>query len=147
MDGIQAAVARGIYGAFPMAERDSMLYWLSKVAREQREAGERKQVHVAASANVDQSTIWRFEQGTSWTRDIDATIAAYADDLGMTPIEIWTHAVNLWHADDATEPVGGAPQAPTGELARRLQDAPTNQQSPASTQTPKAGDDLAGSGA
>lgn len=76
-----------------------MLPWIGGAARAAREAGGRKQVHIAATLGVDQSTIGRFEGGRAWPRDPDKVIAAYADDLDITPLEIWDAALRMWRAD------------------------------------------------
>lgn len=80
-------------------DTDSMLYWLAEVARDARKTAGRKQVHIAAStqAGVDQSTITRFEKRSGgWPRNPDATIKAYADDLDVSPRELWRAALELW---------------------------------------------------
>lgn len=123
----QAGSIWDAYGAVLVPDYDSMLPFLAAAAVELRKAAERKQVHVAASANLDQSTIWRFERGESWPRDPDSIIGAYADDLGITAGEIWARGLGLWEAASApTRPEGaddrtatGTP-APGGELGRRL---------------------------
>jgi hypothetical protein len=123
----QAGSIGAAYGAVLVPSRDSMLPFLAAAAVELRTAAERKQVHVAASADLDQSTIWRFERGESWPRDPDQIIRAYADDLGVTAEEIWARGLGLWEAASApTRPEGadtrtesGTP-APGGELGRRL---------------------------
>lgn len=87
-----------------------MLFWLSRACRAAREAAGRKQVHVAASADVDQSTIARFEKQTAWPRHTDRVVAAYADDLDIGAIDLWQEAMRLWlaerdgSADDAPVP-------------------------------------------
>lgn len=74
----------------------TMSYWLARAAKAAREAADRKQVHVAASANKDQSSIYRFEQGKSWPQDTDLLVAAYADDLDIDPIDLWQAALDMW---------------------------------------------------
>lgn len=83
-----------------------MLYWLAQAAKQAREAAGRKQVHVAASANKDQSSIYRFEAAQGWSRDTDLILAAYADDLDIDPLDIWETAIRLWResGDQATVP-------------------------------------------
>lgn len=81
----------------PVANDDTMLYWLAKAAKGLREAAGRKQVHVAAGADVDQSSVWRFEEKGRWPRDPDKIIRAYADDLDIEPIQIWGEAIRLWN--------------------------------------------------
>lgn len=78
---------------------DTMIYWLARAARELREGAEppRKQVHVAAALSIDQSTVYRFEQGESWPRQTDAVVAAYAEDLDIDDArEIWELALRMW---------------------------------------------------
>jgi hypothetical protein len=73
-----------------------MLYWLSLAAKQMREEADRLQVHVAASLSKNQSTIARFEDAQGWPRNVDLTVAAYADDLGVHPRELWARALELW---------------------------------------------------
>jgi hypothetical protein len=81
-----------------------MSYWLAAAARELREQADRKQVHVAAGADVDQSTVWRFEHSGTFPRNVDSLIAAYAEDLSMSPIEIWAKALEMWREANGSEP-------------------------------------------
>lgn len=80
-----------------------MIYWLAQAAKELREAADRKHVHIAASMSKDQSTVYRFEAAAGWPRDTDVFIAAYADDLDITPLQIWERALKLWkeHGEQA----------------------------------------------
>lgn len=99
----QARIARRAYGACmaPVASPDSMLYWLGSTCRKAREAAGRKGVSIAASVKpepVDQSTISRFEKGLAWPRDADKFVNAYADDLDIDALVLWTQAVEDWHA-------------------------------------------------
>lgn len=112
-----------------------MLFWLAQAAREARNAAGRRQVHVAASTikGVDQSTIARFEKHTAWPRDPDATIRAYADDLDVAPVELWSAALEMWRAFEAMPP---------DEKARRLAELEaqrTNGQRQAPRTTQRAG--------
>jgi transcriptional regulator with XRE-family HTH domain len=77
-----------------------MLYWLGIVAREAREARDRKQVHIAAVLGVNQMTVSRFEQGRAWPRDPDQIIAAYAEDLDLDPRDLWEEACRRWRTND-----------------------------------------------
>lgn len=79
-----------------MAE-DTFIYWLAHAAKELREKADRKQVHIAAAMSIDQSSIYRFEQGRNWPRDPDLVVAAYAEDLDIDdPREIWELALTMW---------------------------------------------------
>lgn len=78
------------------ASRDVMLSWLAITLRDARIQAGRKQVHIAAEANMDQASINRFEQGRSWPRDVDRIVAAYARDLNVEPRELWRAALDRW---------------------------------------------------
>lgn len=80
-------------------DRNSMLYWLAEAAKEARTAISRKQVHVAASADTDQSTVARFEKRIAWPRDPDRIVKAYADDLDFDSLDLWEQAVRMWRED------------------------------------------------
>lgn len=99
----QAQEVKAAYCA-PTVSEDTMLYWLARAAKELRIAAGRKQVHVAASIDKDQSTIWRFEKGEGWPRETDLFVAGYADDLDIEPIDIWARALDMWreHGQQAT---------------------------------------------
>lgn len=73
-----------------------MLYWIGRACREQRVAKGRTQGNVAASLGVDSATVGRFERGERWSRDPDAMVGAYADDLDITPIALWALAIERW---------------------------------------------------
>jgi TPR repeat protein len=80
----------------PMAD-DTMIYWLAQAAKDLRERARRKPVHVAAAMSIDQSTIYRFEQGQNWPRDTDLVIAAYAEATKLKdPREVWDLALKMW---------------------------------------------------
>lgn len=84
--------------------KDTMLFWLAQAAKELREAAGRKQVHIAAEINKDQSTIYRFEQGQGWPRETDLFVAGYAADLDISPMDIWAKGLQMWQeaGDSAT---------------------------------------------
>lgn len=73
-----------------------MLYWLAAVVKEARLADGKKRVHYAAAADVDQSTITRFENATSWPRDPGELVNTYAELLGVPAVELWRKAVDHW---------------------------------------------------
>lgn len=81
-----------------------MAYWLAKACAQARSTGGRLQVHVAASANLSQSSVDRFEDGTVWPRNPDRYIDAYADDLDVSPIDLWRAAIQMWEEDLASQP-------------------------------------------
>jgi hypothetical protein len=99
----QAAFAYGVQDPLPMPN-DHMLHWLARAAKRLREHAGRKQVHIAAALDRDQSTIYRFEQNGmpdgpffGWPGEGRRYIAAYADDLGIKdPQAIWLLALEMW---------------------------------------------------
>lgn len=105
----------------PRMDHNAMLPYLARAARDARMAKARKQVHVAASLDRDQSTVARFEKAAGgngvkigWPTNPDAMVAAYADDLDISPLEIWRTALDLWASE----------QPPAAEPADRLVDPP-----------------------
>lgn len=99
----QAQQVEAAYGPAVAVERDAMLYWLARAAKQLREAAGRKTIHIAARANgeeaVDQSTIWRFEQARAWPKKPDEMVQAYAEDLDVDPFLVWEEALRLWRDD------------------------------------------------
>lgn len=43
-------------------------------------------------------TIERFEKGTTWPTDPQATVNAYAEATGVPAIELWQMAISNWRA-------------------------------------------------
>lgn len=86
------------------ADTESMLFWLTRAARARRVGAGRKQVHIAASADKDQSTVYRFEKAQSWPRDTDVFVEAYADDLDVEAIDLWSEALEMWRRYAALSP-------------------------------------------
>lgn len=84
----------------PPLGKDAMIYWLAQAAKAERLRRGRKQVHIAAAIDRDQSTVNRFEQGEHWPRDPDEILAGYAEDLEIDPWDLWARAVRL-HAEHA----------------------------------------------
>jgi hypothetical protein len=74
----------------------TMTYWLAWAAKETRVNSGRKPRHVSHRLDRDQGTIMRFEAHQNMPHDLDAVIAAYAEDCGTTPTEIWKRALDLW---------------------------------------------------
>lgn len=96
----QARVSSDLYAA-PVVAEDTMIHWLALAAKQAREAAGRKQVHVAAAMDKNQSTVYRFEQGLSWPRDTELFVAAYAEDLDLDPLFLWESALELWRTRGA----------------------------------------------
>jgi hypothetical protein len=109
-----------------------MLPWLAQAARELREERGRKLVNVASSLGASESTVWRFENAVGWPERPDLMIAAYADDLDLEPLAIWTRALELWRTAGAEAP------APPGALGRELVADTTSAGSPQRRRRPRA---------
>lgn len=111
----------------PAMAADTMIFWLAQAAKELREAKQRKQVHIAATINRDQSTIYRFEYGDAWPRQIDLIIAGYADDLDIDDARvIWRKALEMWEAQGKAPSVPdliASSNSPAGEFGQALDDA------------------------
>lgn len=128
--------------------RDVMSYWLAVAAGELREAKSRKMVHVASQLSKSESSLSRFERHLVNPRNLDATVAAYARDLEMRPIDIWARALDLWRADEGggvKQGAAGAPPEPGGEVGRRIEDVPPSAEDPRPQANPAAEDDQRGS--
>lgn len=97
----QAQAREDAYAPGSMSAEGTMTFWLATAAKELREAAGRKQVHIAATMNKDQSTVYRFEQGETIPRELNLFVAAYADDLDITAIQIWERALELWREAEA----------------------------------------------
>jgi hypothetical protein len=78
----------------------AMLYWIAEACKEARIEAGRHQVHIAASLSTNQSTIFRFEEHEGQPRSIDATVAAYGDDLKLDPRQLWARALEMWIAGE-----------------------------------------------
>lgn len=83
-----------------------MRYWVAEAAKQARVAADRKMVHVAAQASMDQSSIYRFENHHVFPDRIDLTIAAYAADLDIEPWDIWEQALKMWRESGDQASVG-----------------------------------------
>lgn len=79
----------------------AMVQWLAQAAKEARTEGGRKIIHIAVVADMDPSTIWRFESG-HWPRDPDLIVDAYAAELEIDPRVLWSRALELWDEDEHT---------------------------------------------
>jgi len=113
-----------------------MLYWLAQTCREARLAAGRKQVHIGASADVDQSTVNRFENAVAWPRNADRLVEAYAADLELEPIDLWQAALSRWldHISEIgdeyvrSQAGGEAPTVEEADDALHLGDLDSNDQ-------------------
>lgn len=73
-----------------------MLQHLGRACREARIAGGLRQIDVATRAGTTHASISRFEAGEYWPRNPDAWVDAYAVELGVTSLELWSDAFARW---------------------------------------------------
>lgn len=73
-----------------------MLEHIGEASRDARRQAGLRQLDVATTAGVSHVTISRFERGKSWPLDPDRVVAAYAEELRVDPIELWTAALDRW---------------------------------------------------
>ena len=92
---MQAGSHRAAYRAFVPRKPRRFMEALALAARQARIDAGRKQVHVAAALDADQSTVARFERGQR-PRDLEAMLLAYSDDTGLSPRELVERALDLW---------------------------------------------------
>lgn len=81
-----------------------MIKFLAAAAKNFREAADPKVkiIRIAVTADLDPSTIWRFEQG-HWPRDPDRVLSAYGEELEIEPLAIWAKAHQLANEEPSTE--------------------------------------------
>lgn len=79
-----------------VADHDSMLAHLGAACRAARLRARRKQIHIAVALDVSEGTVRHFELGHRWPQNPDRTIRAYADEVGVTPHELWEDALRRW---------------------------------------------------
>jgi hypothetical protein len=79
-------------------------HWLALACRSIRETTDTKLTQVAARADKDQSAIYRFESGSSYPRDIENVVTAYAEACGLNqPHLLWADALRLWGQAEGVE--------------------------------------------
>lgn len=66
---------------------------LGATCREARKVAGLRQIDVATRAGVAETTIGRFERGARWAWNTDAIVAAYAQELGVKPDDLWRSAL------------------------------------------------------
>lgn len=66
---------------------------LGAAAKEARVQAGLTLLDIATSAQVSESVISRFEQGTGWRRQTDEIIAAYERECGLDSDELWRRAL------------------------------------------------------
>lgn len=84
-----------------MDPHDDLLFWLARVARQARRAGDKKRAHYAVAADIDPTALTRFELGRAWPRDPDRIVRGYAEVLGLEAPVLWRRALELWEAHRA----------------------------------------------
>lgn len=77
-----------------MPSASAMLPPLAAAAREARQRAGASTAEVARRANVDVSTVRRFERARAWPHDPDELLAAYAAVARTSPLRIWRAALD-----------------------------------------------------
>jgi hypothetical protein len=91
---------------------------IAAVCRKARKDADVKQVHIASLADVDQSTIARFERAEGWPRNphnVGVIVSAYADYLELDPRALLKEAIDAW---GATIPQAADPRDVAGQAAQ-----------------------------
>ena len=74
-----------------------MSYWLAQACRLVREDAKLSQTRVAGEVGVRETSVYRFEIGSSWPRDPERYVNAYAKLAGLEdPRTVWMRALELW---------------------------------------------------
>ena len=85
---------------------DGIVKHLGQVVRERREQADVIAAEISARLKQEagikktESALSRFERGETTPDYLDATIAAYAAELGTTAIELWAEALKRWREAD-----------------------------------------------
>lgn len=126
---LYAARASGEHGhstTLRLVAADPLLQAIAAVCRKAREDAGVKQVHIASQADVDQSTLARFERAAGWPRNphnVGVIVTAYAEYLGRDARELLKEAVDAWGGESsASQQAAGravAIQAPRRAAQRR----------------------------
>ncbi len=80
-----------------------MLHHLGQTCRAAREAADLRQLDIATAAATTHATISRFETGRAWPLDPDRVVEAYALELGVAPLALWSDAVSQWRESASSE--------------------------------------------
>lgn len=73
-----------------------ILPYLAKACREARLGAHVRQLDIATRLDVSETTVGRFERGRHWPHRTDEIVAAYADEIGLPAVELWTRALATW---------------------------------------------------
>lgn len=79
-----------------------MVTHLARVARELRRGQDVRAARIAVALDGSESRVARFESGAQF-RKVDEIVDAYAQELGVEPIDIWRAALKGWEADPEDE--------------------------------------------
>lgn len=91
----------------------TLLRSLGRACKTARIAAGKRLPDLVAELHRDQSTLYRFEQGTAWPRDVEGVVDMYARVAGVGGApELWQAALDDWRA--AIGPGAGA-DADAGE--------------------------------
>lgn len=74
----------------------TLLEHLATVARDARLHAGRRQIDIATTAGVAHTTVSHFEAARGWPLNPERLIAAYAEEVGCEPIDLWHRALGQW---------------------------------------------------
>lgn len=78
-----------------------MLVYLARVCRQARERAGLKQADITAAAGLrTDSTLSNFENAKAWPEQLEAIVAAYAEQTGTTPRALWRAALQAWDEEN-----------------------------------------------
>ena len=73
---------------------------LRRVLRQRRVAAQISQRAIAPTTGVSHANLSRLESGdANWGQNIERVVAAYAEAFGITPVEIWREALELYERE------------------------------------------------
>lgn len=94
--------------------RPTLLRALGRTCKTARMAAGKRLPALVAELHRDQSTLYRFEQGVAWPRDVEDVVEAYARIAGMgAGVRLWQAALDAWRAD-----IGATPSTAAGVAER-----------------------------
>lgn len=69
---------------------------LGQACRAARQHAGLRQIDIATVAGVSHVTISMFERALLWPDRLEEIVAAYAQETGREPVDLWAEAVERW---------------------------------------------------
>lgn len=76
-----------------------ILEHLGQAARQARLDAGLRQIDIATTAGVSHTIISQFERAVFWPERLDEIVAAYAQETGCEPVDVWAAALDRWRGD------------------------------------------------